>query len=272
MIYKKNHLFCKIVWFFCILIYDRCMLEKFLQEIGLSEKESTIYLHLLKVDSDSIANIAKTTNVNRTTVYPILDQLAQKGFVEEIVENEKSLYRAHAPDRIESFLQEQKIKIEEQVHIATDMIPQLKGIMREGGQRPIIEYYEGRDAIRKASLNYYDSDDEGGEVYLMYPRDEVETLFSDKERASAKELRLKKNVTAHAIYTYSKGDYSSNKTGNSYRVDSKDFPIKSDISVYADKIRIHNLGDKLGTVFIRNKDIADTLRSLFKLAFKGLEK
>ena len=44
------------------------MLEKFLQEIGLSEKEAAIYLHLLKVDSDSIANISKATNINRTTV------------------------------------------------------------------------------------------------------------------------------------------------------------------------------------------------------------
>jgi len=248
------------------------MLEKFLQEIGLSEKEATIYLHLLKVDFDSIANIAKTTGINRTTVYPILAQLIDKEFVEEVKENDKSTYRAYAPDRIESYLQEQKIKIEEHVHIASDMIPQLKGIMREGGQRPIIEYYEGRDAIRKASINYYESNDAGGEVYLIYPRDEVEILFSDKERTSAKELRLKKNVTAHAIYTYSKGDYVSDKTGNSYRVNSKDFPIKSDISVYADRIRIHNLGDKLGTIFIRNKDIADTLRTLFKLAFKGLEK
>ena len=84
------------------------MLEKFLQEIGLSEKESVIYLHLLKVDSESIINISKATDINRTTVYPILDQLIQKGFVDELIENEKSLYKAHSPDRIESYLAERK--------------------------------------------------------------------------------------------------------------------------------------------------------------------
>ena len=258
--------------FLLILIYDRCMLEKFLQEIGLSEKEAAIYLYLLKVDSDSIANISKTTGINRTTVYPILAQLIDKEFVEETKEKEKSVYRAYAPDRIESYLAEQKIKIEEHAHMANDIIPQLKGVMREGGQRPIIEYYEGRDAIRKASQNYYETADEGGEVYLIYPRDEIEGLFSDKERLAAKEIRLKKNVKAKAIYTYSKGDYVPDGTGTRYRVNEKEYPIKSDISIYADRIRLHTLGDKLGTIFIKNKDIADTMRTLFKLAFKGLDK
>ena len=248
------------------------MLEKFLQEIGLSEKEAAVYLYLLKVDSDNIANIAKATDINRTTVYPILDTLMRKEFVEELKENEKSLFQARTPDRIESFIQEQKIKLEEQSHVAKDIIPQLKGIMREGGQRPIIEYYEGRDAIKKASKNYYENTDTGGEVYLIYPRDEVETLFSEKERQIAKELRLSKNVRSRSIYTYTKGEYKPDTTGDRFRVDEKEFPIKSDISVYADRVRIHILGEKLGTIYIKSKDVADTIQTLFKLAFKGLEK
>ena len=208
------------------------MLEKFLQEIGLSEKESIVYIHLLKVDSQSIADIAKATDINRTTVYPILDQLIKKEFVEETKENEKSLYQAHTPDRIESFLQEQKIKIEEQVHIANDMIPQLKGLMREGGQRPIIEYHEGREAITKASKNYYESTDAEGEVFLLYPRDAIENLFSKSEREFAKDLRVKKNIRAKSIYTYTKGDYKPDETGRRYRIDEKEYPVSCDIGVY----------------------------------------
>ncbi len=251
------------------------MLEKFLQEIGLSEKESVVYLHLLKVDSDSIINIAKATGVNRTTVYPILEQLLKKEFVEEVKENEKSKYRAFPPDRIESYLQEQKIKIEEHSRIANDVIPQLKGLMREGGQRPIIEYFEGRDAIAKASKNYYESTDEGGEVYMIYPRDEIENFFSAKELTTARDIRIAKKVSARSIYTYTKGHYlpdSKDNTANRFKVDEKEYPISSDISVYSDRIRIHVLGKKLGTIYIKDKNTAETLKTLFKLAFKGLEK
>lgn len=249
------------------------MLEKFLQEIGLSEKESLIYIHLLKVDQGSIADIAKDTKINRTTVYPVLDTLMQKGFVEEMKEGSKVFYQGRTPDRIESFLEEQKVKVEEQEKRAKDMIPRLKGIMREGGQRPIIEYYEGREAITNASKSFYESEDDGGEVYIIFPRDEIEELFSEKERQFAKELRVKKNVSTRTIYTYTKGDYvSPDNPGTRYRVDPNEYPIRSDIGVYGDKIRIYTLGDKLGTIYIKSKDVADTLRTLFKLAFKGLEK
>lgn len=248
------------------------MIEEFLQKIGFSEKESAIYIHLLKMDQDSIANIAKATTINRTTVYPILDSLVKNEFVEEISIDEKSMYRARTPDRIESYLQEQKIKIEEQAQQAKDIIPQMKGIMREDGQRPIIEYGEGREEILKAIKSYYSSTETDGEVLMIYPRDKIEVLFTEKERSFAKSLRLSKNIKTKSIYTYSKGDYNPDSTGTRFHIDEKEYPINADISIFNDRVRIHTLGDNLSTIGIRSKDFADTLRTLFKLAIKGIEK
>lgn len=248
------------------------MLEKFLQEIGLSEKAAVIYLHLLKVDQDSVIDIAKATNINRTTVYPVLDELIKKDFVEEIKENKKIFYRARTPDRIESYLQEQKIKIEEQTQSAHGIIPQIKGVMRQEGQRPIIEYYEGRDAIMRASKSFYTETDKEGEVYLIYPRDKIEEYFTEKERKIAKELRLSKNIKSLSIYTYTKGDYNPDNTGTRFHIDEKEFPVKAEIAIHEDRVRINILGEKLGTIYIKNLDVAETLKSLFKLALKGLKK
>ena len=39
------------------------MLEKYLQEIGLNEKESAVYLALLQVDSASVADLAEKTKI-----------------------------------------------------------------------------------------------------------------------------------------------------------------------------------------------------------------
>lgn len=247
-------------------------MKDFLEKIGLSEKEAGVYLYLLKVDSDSVADIAKHTDINRTTVYPVLQQLIQKEFVEEIKEKSKVLYRARTPDRIESYLQEQKIKIEEQTHEAKDIIPQLKGMVREEGQRPVIEYGEGRDAILKAIKSYYASNEEGGDVFMIYPRDKVEALFTEKERRLVKELRLGKNIRTKSIYTYSKGEYNPDRTGDRFHVDEQEYPISADISIFNDRVRIHTLGETLSTINIRSKDLADTLRTLFKLAIKGLQK
>ncbi len=244
-------------------------MKDFLEKIGFSEKEASIYLYLLKVDSGNVADIAKHTDINRTTVYPVLQQLIQKEFVEEIKEDSKVFYKARTPERIESYLQEQKIKIEEQTNQAKDIIPQLKGVMRQEGQKPIIEYHEGREAIVYAAKTYNISEDGDEEMYLIYPRDILEDLFTEKERKVARELRINKNIRSRSFYTYNKGEYSPDNTGDRIRIDSKEYPVKADISVHGDGVQIHILGDKLGSIYIKSKDVADTLKTLFKLAFKN---
>ena len=89
------------------------MLEKYLQEIGLSEKEAQMYLALLQVDSESIQELAKRTGINRTTVYPVLETLKKKGLVSEIQIGKKTYYSAASPERLETFIERQKVLLEE---------------------------------------------------------------------------------------------------------------------------------------------------------------
>ncbi len=248
------------------------MLDTFLQEIGLSEKEAAIYLHLLKVDQDSVADIAKATNINRTTVYPVLQQLMEKEFVTEVKDGGKVFYHARTPDRIESYLEERKVKLEEQSHAAKDIIPQMKGVMRQEGERPIIEYHEGRDAILQVSKSFLADVKQNDEVYMIYPRDEVQELFTEKERKVLRELRINKGIRAKSLYTSTAGEYNPDNTGDRIHLDNNEYIVKADIGVYGDVIRMHTMGEKLGTVTIKSKDLAETIRTLFKLAFKGSQK
>lgn len=243
-------------------------MKDFLEKIGFSEKEASVYLHLLKVDENSVADIAKYTDINRTTVYPVLQQLIQKEFVQEIKQDGKVFYKARTPDRIESFLQEQKIKIEEQTHEAKDIIPQLKGAMRQEGQKPIIEYHEGREAIVNAIKTRNLNEDDKDFFYTIYPRDAVENLFTQKELQVARNIRISKKIRSKSFYSYEKGEYTPDDTGDRVRVDHKEYPIKADISVHGDTVHIHTLGDHLGSIYIKSMDVAETIRTLFKLAFK----
>lgn len=60
------------------LRYDDAMLEKYLEEIGLSDKEAAVYLALLQVENSAITDLAKKTKINRTTVYPVLQSLEKR--------------------------------------------------------------------------------------------------------------------------------------------------------------------------------------------------
>lgn len=80
------------------------MLEKYLQEIGLNEKESAIYLALLQVDSASVVSLADKTKIKRPTVYVVLEALAKKGLVSEVEIGNKTHFAAESPERLETFV------------------------------------------------------------------------------------------------------------------------------------------------------------------------
>jgi len=77
------------------------MLEKYLQEIGLGDKEAAVYAALLQVDDDSVLDLSKKTKINRTTIYPVLESLAKKGLISEVKVNAKVRYQAEPPERRE---------------------------------------------------------------------------------------------------------------------------------------------------------------------------
>lgn len=54
-------------------------------------------------------------------------------------------------------------------------------------------------------------------------------------------------------------------------VDKKEYPIPTEIDVYNNKVMIASWREKLG-VIIESQEIADTLKTIFKLAYKEASK
>lgn len=239
------------------------MLEKYLQEIGLSEKESQIYLALLQVDSESIQDIAKKTGINRTTVYPVLESLNQKGLVSEVQDGKKTMYQAAPPERLETFVERQKVLLTEKAKRLKDIIPEIKGIQRQGGERPVIKFFEGRDGVVSAYEEFYsllkDVEQDG---YLIYNRDLIDKTYSKDEQEQFYKIRAEKKVKPTSVYNNEGGDFNFTTKGTRTRIDDKKYPICADITIVDDKIILSTLGDYVSSFIIKSKDVAITLSSL----------
>ncbi|MCR4285662.1 MAG: BlaI/MecI/CopY family transcriptional regulator [Candidatus Kaiserbacteria bacterium] len=242
------------------------MFEKFLEEIGLSEKEAKIYLALLQVDSDSIHDIATKTKINRTTVYPVLESLGKKGLVSETQDGKKTLYQAAAPERLETYMERQKVVLQEQSARLKDIIPQIKSIQREQGERPIIKYFDGRDGAISAYEEFYSFDPKKNETgYFIYNRDLVSETFTEEERKKFLTIRYTKTVIPNSIYTNKDGKMEFTTPGIRTRIDSGEkYPILADITIIEDRIIAVTLGNVISSVLIKSKDLAVTLSSLVR--------
>ena len=238
------------------------MFEKYLEDLGLTEKEAKVYLSLLQVDNDSVLDLAEKTKINRTTIYPVLESLSKKGLISEVKVDKKVRFQAEPPERLETYVERQKIVLEEHAKRLKDVIPQLKSVRRESGERPMIKYFAGRDGVISGLEDFFKSQDEGDISYSIYSRDLLEQVFTQKEREKFKSIRLSKKIYSKAIYNYSKAEILSDNMADRVRFDEKKYPILCDIGIYKDEVRINTLGNSIGAIHIKSQDIATTFKSI----------
>ena len=242
------------------------MLEKFLKEIGLSEKEAEVYIALLQGDSFSVIDISKITKIKRSTIYPLIKSLSKKGLVSETATNKKTNYQAESPERLETYVEEQKLILEENSKKLKDIIPQFKSIQRQTGERPVVKYFEGREGIISGiEEDLFKNPDPQEKAYMIYPKDLVDQVFKKEETTKFKSKRINRKIKGLSIYTYSGNDIPSDETSTRVKIDGNKYPINCDISVYKDKVRIATLNKNLSGIYIQSIDLAETLKSLVRL-------
>jgi sugar-specific transcriptional regulator TrmB len=202
-----------------------------------------------------------------------LESLAKKGLVSETTVGKKTQYQAEPPERLKTFVERQKILLEEREQRLDDIIPQIKNLQRESGERPVVKFFDGKDGIISALEELFSQAEErGGVSHIIYPKDKLEGLFTDEEREKYRKMRISRGIKSKVLYTSTRGDRQSDQTGDRIKIDETKYPISCDISIYRDKVRIAILGKKLSSIFIRSQDFADTLRSIIDLAYDNIKK
>ncbi len=117
------------------------MIEK-LQKIGLSRKESEIYLALAKKDNATANELAKETSTNRTVCYNTLQQLVEKGIISYSTKNNVREFTIGNPKSLLSDIYEKE-------EIAKDIIKELENIKKEDKNTRKVEIFEGINGLKK---------------------------------------------------------------------------------------------------------------------------
>ena len=246
------------------------MWEKELQKIGLSEKEAKVYLASLRLGKSPVQAISKEAGINRGTTYNIIESLTKKGLISSYQEGKKQYFFAESPDQLELLFKQQLEEIEHNRGRLKELLPELKQLDNKEKDKPVVRYFEGKNGIRAMVEDMFDVK-RGTEIVMMYPYDDIERHFTSKELDEWRNKRIQGDVKARTIYTRSSGPAErANIKVDRIRVSEKEYPLKSDIAIYENRIRIASLdGQKMIGIIIEDGDAANTLRSVFELAWKG---
>lgn len=244
-----------------------------LQAVGLSDKEARVYLAALELGRASVQDIAKKSSVNRATTYVILESLMKQGLCSTYDEGKKTFYIASNPETLRSLFALQQKEIEERQRQLESVMDDLRLITNKNSDKPIIKFFDGKQGILNATEEYRNSYRAGDTepARMIYPRDRVNEIISSEEKDVVHRERLKKHIKSKVICT-SSTPVETTPDGDRTRVNAKKFPVSSDISIYGDYVVINSLGKRLSAVLIKDREIANTLKSLFDLAWEGAQK
>lgn len=120
-----------------------------LVDLGIEPRSARFYLTLLGMREPTVAEVAKASNISRTSAYDIVASLTQRGLV-DLRDSTRvqrrvgtKVLRANDPDRLLSDWHQKK-------RILDDVVPRLRSIHGKAGPFPRTSYFEGADGIREA--------------------------------------------------------------------------------------------------------------------------
>lgn len=237
------------------------MLQKILQNIGLTDKESKIYLAALELGTAPASHIAKKSGLNRVTTYDTIDRLLQKGFITKHKRKGMLHFSATDPEII-------ALDFRARARDFRKAVPDFKRITG-ATSHPQVQYFEGLEGIKKIYLDTLSSKTE----ILNYADSEGIRRYWPEHDTEYVQKRIKKGIYLRGIspddehgQLVQKNDWDCHRE---VRLVPKDkFDFSNEINVYDNKVAIVSYGRNLVGMIIENSEIADTQRAIFKMAWE----
>lgn len=142
--------------------------DQILQNIGLDEKEISVYKALLELGEATVLMAAKKGRVKRPTAYLVLNSLESKGLATRVAHGKRTFFTPQHPKKI---ITEAELRLSE----LREFVPQLEAMMQQRDDRPRVTIYEGKDALDKAYDDYFLIK---GEILFMSNMDLVHEIFA----------------------------------------------------------------------------------------------
>lgn len=241
-------------------------LHSAIKNLGLSEKEASVYLALLQGGQATAYQIAKRSGLKKPTAYVILDGLIERGSVRKFMQGRGSTYIATDP--VEIFVEARR-----RVEQVESVLPQLQALAQSDKKIIRASYFEGMNGIRELYKNL-----------LQKTASKTCIGFFAHQNDTPKELRdywpilntemVKQKIKLRGITTKdaTTKDYLEFKKIPREFLDLKglspDFYSSNvSIEVYDDYTQIVSHRYVQG-LLIQNPDIANVMRQIFEMVWK----
>ena len=249
-------------------------LEKKLKDIGLEHKEIIVYSTILELGEAVVSEIAKKSKVERVNTYGVLMRLKDKGLVSESQRSGKKVFIAGNPTQLATLAEQKFLTIK-------DALPELMSVYNLVSDKPKIQFFEGIDGL----LSIYDDiiltclnlPIEKREILEFATADSAFGLANTRQQELIFRFirrRVKNKIkiswmSADTPYAREFAKKDKEQLRTSRLVDPAKFPLKTEVDIYGDKMALFGSKEHPLGVIIEHKEMAETQRQIFELAWAG---
>lgn len=232
-----------------------------LQQYGLTEKESKVYLAALSLWSAPGSSIARTAWENRATVYSILKELLKQGLANEVNRNGVTYFSVVAPETL-------SLQLEEKAATFRAALPELMAIAEKFGNKPKVQFFEWVEGIKSM---YEDTLTSETPIRAFLWTDNLHEWLTEYFYSSYRPRRAEYKIPAEVLLPYSKANERYIKHDRTTLKKSKTlknplFYIEWEINIYGpNKVAIALLHEKeLSGIIIHSESFYKNILSIFQ--------
>lgn len=235
-----------------------------LKTIGLSEKESSVYLALLELGTATVHPIANKAGIKRPTTYLILDDLKKKGLVSFVPRAKKALYTAESPEKILGDLNKKQ-------ELVKRFMPNMMALYNAKIDKPQVLLFEGKDAVR----GVYDKILNGKEVAWFSTIKDILEIYPDFPKKLNEQAVLGK-IKVRELLTKSKADFDYAKSTTHgpnfiHKFAPSEGEFITDNCLYDGNVVFFSFKPTISAIQIKSEGIYKSLKSLYEFAWQSAE-
>lgn len=246
------------------------------KRIGLSDKETAVYIAVLELGPSTVQAIARRARVARSTTYIVLEALIVRGLTEQRKVGKKTIFVAEPPNHLLDFIKTEEDVLHKKRAEVESLVPKLQALMRTVAEKPTVEYYAGLDGLRAMRQQMLRQSHNGDVWYNISNVDALIRVFGAQESLFFK-LRRAKGITAQTIFTTKSAKLKkelfqesvSHATTRKYIAPEK-FTSDSGLTIYDNHVAVGNYGGELGGIIVEAPAMSKLMREVFELLWEKI--
>ena len=230
----------------------------------------------LEFGSATAVQIARKSGINRATTYLIAENLMHRGLMSAVDREGHKFFSSEPPSQLLTRIEKESLTINERKDALSAALPELEALVKSGGPRPSVRYYEGLQGLGAMRQILYRA--RRDEVLSAVDLDSLRRHVSiENLRAHQRQMKVF-DLGGRVLYTCANSSYeeavSQSACGATHehrRVAHKDFPFAGEVVIFGNTVALVSYSERVIGSIIEHSDFARTMRSLFELAWKAAE-